>query len=114
MTTGRTKRIILRVLVDMPKPGDQCRIESTGIELLGRADLYAPVRAEAATQRKIAASMASVKGREAMVAAYLGESAFWGRSIDTPALRSAVLADVADLTAAPMSIERLGQLIDVR
>ena len=54
------------------------------------------------------------KGREAMVAAYLGESAFWGRSIDTPALRSAVLADVTDLTAAPMSIERLGQLIDAR
>ena len=54
------------------------------------------------------------KGREAMVAAYLGESAFWGRSIDTPALRAAVLADVADLTAAPMSIERLGQLIDAR
>ena len=53
-------------------------------------------------------------GREAMVAAYLGESAFWGRSIDTPALRAAVLADVADLTAAPMSIERLGQLIDAR
>ena len=54
------------------------------------------------------------KGREAMVAAYLGESAFWGRSIDTPVLRSAILADVADLTAAPMSIERLGQLIDAR
>ena len=54
------------------------------------------------------------KGREAMIAAYLGESAFWGRSIDTPALRAAVLADVADLTAEPMSVERLGQLIDAR
>ncbi|MCM5558671.1 altronate oxidoreductase, partial [Pleomorphomonas sp. NRK JP5] len=54
------------------------------------------------------------KGREAMVAAYLGEAAFWGKSIDTPALRSAVLADFAALTTEPMSFERLGQLIDAR
>ncbi|WP_370674836.1 tagaturonate reductase [Pleomorphomonas sp. PLEO] len=53
-------------------------------------------------------------GREAMVSAYLGEAAFWGRSIDTPALRTAVLADFTALTAAPMSFDRLGALIDAR
>lgn len=56
----------------------------------------------------------SDKGREAMVAAYLGESSFWGKSIDTPALRTAVLADFAALTEAPMSFDRLGKLIDAR
>ena len=54
------------------------------------------------------------KGREAMVAAYLGESAFWGKSIDTPQLRAAVIADFAELTAEPMSFTRLGKLIDAR
>ena len=49
-----------------------------------------------------------------MVAAYLGETAFWGRSIDTPALRAAVVADFAALTEEPMSFERLGVLIDAR
>ena len=73
-----------------------------------RADIIAKVKAIGALDD------GTPKGREAIVAAYLGESAFWGRSIDTPVLRSAVLADVADLTAAPMSIERLGQLIDAR
>lgn len=53
-------------------------------------------------------------GREAMVAAYLGEAAFWGRSIDTPVLRAAVVADFEALTQAPMSFERLGALIDAR
>ena len=53
-------------------------------------------------------------GREAMVSAYLGEAAFWGKSIDTPVLRSAVLADFAALTAEPMNFDRLGQLIDAR
>ncbi len=67
MTTGRTNQIVLRVLVDQPKPGDQCRIESAKLDLLGRADLYAPARDPALDGVKIAASMASVKGREAMV-----------------------------------------------
>ncbi|SCM76816.1 Altronate oxidoreductase [uncultured Pleomorphomonas sp.] len=53
-------------------------------------------------------------GREAMVAAYLGEATFWGRSIDTPALRAAVVADFAALTREPMSFDRLGVLIDAR
>ncbi len=53
-------------------------------------------------------------GREAMVAAYLKETAFWGKSIDTPALRAAVIADFAALTEAPMSFDRLGKLIDAR
>lgn len=56
----------------------------------------------------------SAKGLEAMVSAYLGETAFWGKSIDTPALRAAVLADVTALTQQPMTFERLGALIDAR
>ena len=56
----------------------------------------------------------TAKGRAAMVAAYLGETAFWGRSIDTPALTAAVLADFQALTAEPMTFERLGDLIDAR
>ncbi|MBS1168136.1 MAG: uxaB [Proteobacteria bacterium] len=56
----------------------------------------------------------SPKGQEAMVSAYLNETAFWGRSIDTPALRAAVLADFEALTAEPMSFDRLGALIDAR
>ncbi|MBL8704457.1 MAG: glycosyltransferase [Rhodospirillales bacterium] len=67
MTSARTKRLILRVLVEQPKVGDQCRIESTKLELLGRADLYAPARDETLGEEKIVANMASVKGREAMV-----------------------------------------------
>jgi len=49
-----------------------------------------------------------------MVSAYLAEAAFWGRSIDTPALRAAVLSDFTALTAEPMSFDRLGTLIDAR
>jgi tagaturonate reductase len=54
------------------------------------------------------------KGREAMVAAYLGETAFWGQSIDTPQLRAAVTADFQALTQEAMSFERLGALIAAR
>ena len=66
MTTGRTKRVVLRVLIEMPKDGDECRIESAKLESLGRAEQYVP---EAEEQRpyKICASLASVAGREAMV-----------------------------------------------
>jgi GT2 family glycosyltransferase/GR25 family glycosyltransferase involved in LPS biosynthesis len=68
MTTARTKRVILRVMVDQPKIGDECRLESASLTLLGRADLYAPARAgEAQPEEGICASMASVAGREAMV-----------------------------------------------
>jgi tagaturonate reductase len=49
-----------------------------------------------------------------MVAAYLKETAFWGKSIDTPQLRAAVIADFAALTQEPMSFERLDKLIDAR
>jgi len=72
------------------------------------ADIIARVKAIGALDDGTA------KGREAMVSAYLGEAAFWGTSIDTPALRAAVVADVAALTAGPMSLDRLGQLIDAR
>ncbi len=72
------------------------------------ADILARVKAIGALDDGTA------KGREAMVSAYLGEAAFWGKSIDTPALRAAVVADVAALTAGPMSFDRLGQLIDAR
>ncbi|WP_237154727.1 tagaturonate reductase [Oryzibacter oryziterrae] len=50
-------------------------------------------------------------GRLAMVSAYLGETAFWGKSIDTPELRTAVLADFVELTAAPMSFDRLAAIL---
>jgi tagaturonate reductase len=53
----------------------------------------------------------TAKGREAMVAAYLGETAFWGRSIDAPALRAAVLADFALLTEKPFTFDRLAELV---
>ena len=46
-------------------------------------------------------------GREAMIAAYLDETAFWGRSIDAPALRAAVLKDFNLLTEEPMTFDRL-------
>lgn len=72
------------------------------------ADIIAKVKAIGALDDGTA------KGREAMVAAYLGESAFWGKSIDTPQLRSAVLADFEALTQEPMSFDRLGALIDAR
>jgi tagaturonate reductase len=53
----------------------------------------------------------SAKGREAMIAAYLGEVAFWGKSIDTPALRAAVVADFALLTEKPFTFDRLAELV---
>lgn len=68
MTTARTKRLILRVLVDAPKVGDECRLESARLDLLGRADMYVPAQTDKTPREKICASMASVKGREAMVA----------------------------------------------
>jgi len=54
------------------------------------------------------------KGRETMVAAYLGETAFWGKSIDTAALRATVLADFALLTDKPLTFERLAEIIAAR
>lgn len=53
-------------------------------------------------------------GREAMIAAYLQEKAFWGRSIDTPSLRNAVVADFELLTDSPVTLERLGAMIEAR
>lgn len=49
----------------------------------------------------------TASGKEAMIAAYLGETSFWGRSIDTPELKAAVLADYDYLTETPMTFERL-------
>ncbi len=56
----------------------------------------------------------SAAGREAMIAAYLGEAAFWGHSIDDPVLRAAVLDDFIVLTEAPMTFDRLDALIAAR
>jgi hypothetical protein len=49
-----------------------------------------------------------------MIAAYLSESAFWGSSIDSPALRKAVAVDFAALTAKALTITSLGELIAAR
>ncbi|MGQ9369089.1 tagaturonate reductase [Azospirillum sp. ST 5-10] len=51
-------------------------------------------------------------GREAMVAAFLGESAFWGRSIDDPQLRAAVAADVRTLTEEPFTFAKLAAILE--
>ncbi|MDR3373512.1 MAG: tagaturonate reductase [Ancalomicrobiaceae bacterium] len=51
-------------------------------------------------------------GRAAMVSAYLGETAFWGRSIERADLKAAVIADFAKLTETPLTFERLSALID--
>jgi tagaturonate reductase len=51
-------------------------------------------------------------GREAMVAAYLAEAAFWGRSIDTPALRAKVLDCIDFLSAEPFTFERLRAFLE--
>ena len=56
----------------------------------------------------------SAAGRETMIAAYLSEAAFWGRSIDTPMLRAAVAADFAALTDKPLTFDRLAGLIAAR
>lgn len=53
-------------------------------------------------------------GREALVAAYLQETAFWGKSIDTPELRAAVIADFRALTEVPLTFERLAGLLAAR
>ncbi|SIS91808.1 tagaturonate reductase [Insolitispirillum peregrinum] len=50
-------------------------------------------------------------GVAAMVAAYLQEPAFWGRSIDTPALRKQVTHWFGVLTEAPFSFDRLGEIV---
>lgn len=54
----------------------------------------------------------SAAGRTAMVAAYLSETAFWGRSIDTPVLRGAVVAAFARLTDAPFGFDDLARWLD--
>ncbi|MBB4265785.1 tagaturonate reductase [Roseospira visakhapatnamensis] len=52
------------------------------------------------------------EGRQAMVGAFLAEPAFWGRSMDEPALRTAVLDSMDDLSAAPFSVDRLSMILD--
>ena len=42
-----------------------------------------------------------------MVAAYLGETAFWGRSIDDRSLRAQVIEDIRFLTDEPFTFARL-------
>jgi tagaturonate reductase len=69
------------------------------------ADILAKVKAIGALDDGTAA------GREKMIAAYLSESAFWGASIDTPALRQAVTADFTKLSTSVVSIATLGALI---
>ena len=53
----------------------------------------------------------TIDGRLAMISAYLGESAFWGRSIDLPELAAAVVADFAMLTERPFTFARLGEIV---
>jgi tagaturonate reductase len=69
------------------------------------ADILAKVKAIGALDDGTAA------GREKMIAAYLSESAFWGASIDTPAVRKAVTADFTKLSTSVVSIATLGALI---
>jgi tagaturonate reductase len=54
------------------------------------------------------------EGRDAMIAAYLSETDFWGRSIDTPLLRAAVLADFILLTEDAMTFDRLAEILATR
>ena len=68
------------------------------------AEILAKVKAIGALDDGTAA------GREAMIAAYLGETAFWGKSIDTPVLRAAVAADFARLTETPFTFDWLAEL----
>ncbi|GAA0554083.1 tagaturonate reductase [Rhizomicrobium palustre] len=56
----------------------------------------------------------SPEGREKMVAAYLGETAFWGHSIDSAPLRAAVAADYTLLTETPLNFERLASFLAAR
>jgi tagaturonate reductase len=56
----------------------------------------------------------TVAGREAMIADYLSETAFWGCSIDTSMLRTAVAADFLALTNEPLTFARLSDLVDTR
>ncbi|MBM3487540.1 MAG: glycosyltransferase [Alphaproteobacteria bacterium] len=67
MTTGRTRRLILRVLVENPAIGDECRLETIRLDALGRADLYVPASSGEAIGDKIVATMASVPGRDPML-----------------------------------------------
>ncbi|NUB06899.1 tagaturonate reductase [Azospirillum sp. Vi22] len=52
-------------------------------------------------------------GLEAMVAAYLGETAFWGRSIDDRSLRAQVMEDIRFLTDEPFTFARLATRLEV-
>lgn len=56
----------------------------------------------------------SEAGLEAMIKAYLSETAFWGRSIDSAPLRAAVMADFVALTEGAMSFAKLEALIVAR
>lgn len=67
MTTGRTQRVVLRVLVDVPAVGDECRLESARLTCQGRAELYTPPSTSEESEDKVVASMATVPGREEML-----------------------------------------------
>lgn len=53
----------------------------------------------------------TAQGLDSMVGAYLGEAAFWGRSIDDPQLRAKVAEDYLFLTEQPFSFERLAAIL---
>lgn len=80
----------------------------------GAADLPPRDAPEILAKVKTIAALDISKGREAMIAAYLGETAFWGHSIDTPTLRAAVQADFALLTEKPLTFDRLADLMAAR
>jgi len=80
----------------------------------GSADLPPRDAPEILAKMKAIGALDAAKGREAMIAAYLDEIAFWGRSIDTPTLRAAVMADFSLLTEKPLTFDRLADLMAAR
>ncbi len=61
---------------------------------------------------EIAYAIGALGDVEAMVAAYLQETSFWGRSIDTPQLRAKVVEDFRYLTEEAFSFDRLQAFLD--
>ncbi len=55
--------------------------------------------------------LAAIEDTDAMIAAYLGEAAFWGESLDEPKLRTAVADAFRFLTEQPFTFARLGSYL---
>lgn len=61
---------------------------------------------------KVFEKLAAIGDVDAMVAAYLGETSFWGESLDEPRLRKAVADAIRILTEKPFSFARLKLFLD--